>query len=503
MFKDNQDFYPTPEDTIEEMGIECRRKIVLEPQKGKGDIVKWLFDNGAEEVLTCELNKDLAQITHPDERFLKHDFLELTAEEISHIDMIVMNPPFSQGTKHLLHAWNIAPAGCEIISLINSASLENDYTRERKELLKIIETYGTEKSLGDCFNQAERKTPVVVYLVTLYKPAEAGEKEFEGFFTEEDEQEEQGNGIMKYNAVRDVVQRYIASVKCYDECVTQNDKLNVINAPFSIGSFKIEVSHNHVCQDREEYKKALQKSAWDYIFSLMNLQKYVTAGVKRDINKFVEKQTKYPFTMRNIYAMFDIIVGTREATFNKSLVEAIDNFTRHTDENRYNVEGWKTNEGHLLNMKFIVPYMVECSPYRPNDVDTRSSNNSEQLQDLVKVICSLTGTNYDNFISLHYCIRSQYELYDGLKCVEYDNDYNKMVKYKEAYEKEHLRPVEIKDNKLEWGKWADWTFFEIKPYKKGTLHIKFKSEDVWAIVNRAYGKIKGQVLPEKMKPAKN
>ncbi len=44
--------------------------------------------------------------------------------------------------------------------------------------------------------------------------------------------------------------------------------------------------------------------------------------------------------------------------------------------------------------------------------------------------------------------------------------------------------------------WYDWGFFRFKVFKKGTGHFEFKSEDDWAMLNRAYAKAKGQALPE-------
>ncbi len=196
----NPDFYPTKLDTIEQMGIDCFGKIVLEPQRGKGDIVKWLFDNGAENVLTCEKDINLSKINHPKERFLKYDFFDVTAEEISHINMIVMNPPFSDGAKHLLHAWNTAPDGCEIISLVNYKTIENDYTRERRELNRIIRDYGSSENIGDSFSDAERETDASIGLIKLYKPNNSS-NEFEGFFMEEEEQIKGENGLMPFNSI--------------------------------------------------------------------------------------------------------------------------------------------------------------------------------------------------------------------------------------------------------------------------------------------------------------
>ncbi len=58
----NSEFYPTPLSVLEQMGIDCYDKVVLEPSAGKGDIVDFVFANGAAEVLVCEDDQDLAKI---------------------------------------------------------------------------------------------------------------------------------------------------------------------------------------------------------------------------------------------------------------------------------------------------------------------------------------------------------------------------------------------------------------------------------------------------------
>jgi hypothetical protein len=451
----NKDFFPTPHSVIDLMQIDCINRTALEPSAGKGNIVDYLKINGAKEILSCEKNKDLAEIVKTKSKFIDYDFLKIKAEQISHVNLIVMNPPFSNGCKHVLHAWEIAPSGCEIISLINYDTLDNDYTRERKELTHLVKDYGTCENLGDVFNEAERKTDVQVGLIKLYKSC-AGENEFQGFFMDEDEETPSGNGIMPYNCIKDVVQRYVQSVKCFDEHMVLNEKLNGLNNLFDVGTFKFHLKYNDTLTTREEYKKGLQKAAWKYIFSAMKIEKYVTTGVMRDINNFVETQTKIPFTMKNIYRMFDIIIGTREQTFNRSLEEAIDKFTKHTHENRYHCEGWKTNAGHLLNKKIIIPYVMEKS--YDNYLYARYGSYHDGINDLLKVICALTGTNYDDVTDL------------GGFC----------------------RNIRMQPNT-----WYSWSFFEIKGFKKGTLHMKFQNEKVWETVNRAYAKLKGAVLPEK------
>ena len=146
------DFYPTPSSVIFQMcyGLELNGRIILEPSAGKGNIVDYLQLYGA-NVLACEKDPDLATIVATKCRLLHTDFLEVTPEEISHIDCIIMNPPFSADEKHILHAWNIAPEGCEIIALCNYQTLENRWNRSREQLSDIVKNFGNSENLGEVF----------------------------------------------------------------------------------------------------------------------------------------------------------------------------------------------------------------------------------------------------------------------------------------------------------------------------------------------------------------
>lgn len=452
----NKDFYPTPSTVLEQMQIDCSGKIVYEPSAGSGNIIQFLRNNGAASIIASELNDDLAQIAKSKaDKFIPGSFLDVKPEQISHIDMIVMNPPFSNGDAHVLHAWQIAPDGCEIKSLINAETLTNAYSRQRRELNNIVSNYGQVINFDNAFSDAERKTDVSVAMITLFKPKSSSEAEWEGFFLDE-EPEAQANGIMKFDAVRDIVNRYVAAVKCFDEHLIIAQRMSALTLDFNVGTFSFGISHNNAVVSRDEFKKELQKKAWASIFDKVNLNKFVTSGVMKDINKFVENQTKVPFTMKNVYHMFDIIVGTSPEIFNRSLVEALDNFTMHTHENRYEVEGWKTNDAHMLNSKFIIGYLFQMG-YNGYLTWNYSSRNVERLEDLVKVLCWVTGTDYQSIQAFH---------------------------------------VFANQTKIVANTWYDWGFFRVKAFKKGTGHFQFKDLDHWAMLNERYAKIKGLAIPE-------
>lgn len=92
MFSDN--FFPTPPDVIERMldGELIKGKIVLEPSAGKGDIVDYLLNEEAADVLAVELHPDLRAILATKCTLIGQDFLLLQSHQISHIHLIVMNP---------------------------------------------------------------------------------------------------------------------------------------------------------------------------------------------------------------------------------------------------------------------------------------------------------------------------------------------------------------------------------------------------------------------------
>jgi len=88
----NKDFYPTPREVIERMlsGIDIANNVFLEPSAGKGNIIDYLNEQGAKEVLSCEINHDLAKIAASKSRLIANDFLAVQATEVSHIHIFVV-----------------------------------------------------------------------------------------------------------------------------------------------------------------------------------------------------------------------------------------------------------------------------------------------------------------------------------------------------------------------------------------------------------------------------
>lgn len=474
LFTENADFYPTPTNVINTMmlGEDILGKTILEPSAGSGNIVSWLKDNGAGEVIACENDNTLQKLLAGKCELISDDFLSVTSDQVSHVDYIVMNPPFSDGIRHIKHAFDIAPTGCTVISLCNSSNLERRYSSERQELYELVELYGSSEYLGTVFDAAERKTNVGVSLIKLYKTGEDEDEFASYFFSNEDDllDKNETEGIVQYNVVRDMVNRYTSAVKLFDETKEAANKINDA-AKFSDSKFDyvpirfatVDTNGNAVNISRQQYKKQLQKYYWRIIFNKLNMEKYATNGLREQINKFVEKQVNVPFTMHNIYQVISMVVQTTGQRMDKALLEAFDLICSFSAENSTAGEKWKTNANYMVNRKFIVPYMT--------DYDARYSTLNEymrlnyggnvtRIEDVIKALCYITGTNYDNITN--------------------------------------LRDFVYRSN-LSYGTWYEWSFFRIKGFKKGTMHFEFTDEDVWIRFNQQVAKQRGWVLPKKSK----
>jgi hypothetical protein len=498
----NADFFPTPPEVIEMMisGLNLKGKHVWEPEAGRCDIVKRLIDEGA-HVIACEKDQHLIKIVQSYCPVIAPDMLTVKSDQVSHVEYIIMNPPFSDAARHILHAYEIAPAGCKVIALCNSETLKNAWSKSREELKNIVDSYGQSQDLGDCFSKADRRTDVNVTLIRLEKPGANYDAEFEGFFMDEEPEEIGAPGIMSYNVVRDIVNRYVEAIKIFDEQLRTAEKLNDMTGEFFGATLGMKVTKGEAPIQRNQFKKDLQKAGWAYIFSKLNMAKHATKGLKEDINKFVETQEGIPFTMRNIYHMLNIVIGTTGQRMDKAIVEVFDRVTKYHADNRMGLPGWKTNSHFLLTKRFIIPSVTTVG--WEGKVDTRyDSDNFQMLEDMVKALCFLNGDNYDEKVSLYDFISYPYLVVRDGKYVDdpYYTSSNIMCKSRsleEATRKAEQVAGTVQHNQIVWGQWIDWGFFRFRCYKKGTAHLEFKDDSLWGRFNQHVSKLKGYPLFEK------
>lgn len=484
IFHNNPDFYPTPAEVIDRMLQDDSPAglTILEPSAGSGNICEKLRQYGAAEVLACETDTNLqAVLRSKGVRLIASDFLTVTREQVSHVNMIVMNPPFSQGCRHILHAYEIAPAGCAIVSLVNSSNLESNYNTNYKRLQELVKMEGYSEDLGTPFAEdAERVTRCRVSLVKIWKHGE-GADEFNGYFSAIDT-DETGNGeqagLMQYNVLRDIVNRYIQAVKLFDNVMEATEQINraaefvdyTIEQDSKTGEpravkhtygalpiiFKAVTHDNNYNRiiaseiNHVTYRRELQKYYWRIIFKKMNMEKYATRELREQINRFIEQRQSVPFTMHNIYRVIETVVKTNGQRMINALCEAFDTICSLSAENSTAGEKWKTNANYMVNRRFICDYITEVEYGGGMGVRLSYSSlqsKAEKMDDVTKALCYMTGREYNKIGRL----------------------YDHVYKHR---------------NEIVWGQWFEWGFFRCRGYKKGTMHFEFIDEDVWGTFNR-------------------
>jgi len=518
----HRDFYPTPVDTIKMLfaDLELEKKTVLDPSCGKADILKYAKQRGS-KVIGCEVNEELYKISNSYAEMIGRDFLELEKTALSHVDYIIMNPPFSADIKHILHAWEVLPDGGELRALCNADTLYNTNSFCVRRLKAIIHEYGYSKAIGQPFTTAERTTRVNVAMINLSKPQKE-QTNWDEYFEYEEIDEHHSEGIMTHDAITEIVGRYVGALKMYKRVEDMNSEINSLISPINMSSIYFGCTMRDYGRGGmteqlsfETFKVSLQKSAWKTVFRKMNMEKYMTENLKEKINKFVEEQSNTPFTRRNIYNMLQFIYSTNKDRMDEVLVEVFDVLTEYYDENRMFVEGWKTNSHYMVNRKVILPYMIQRKYGGGMDIDYR---NARKIDDLAKALCYITGKDYDEVGCLEGWLtktkitdESYYRGNENIKDAarrkykHYLNDWRLTEKFTAKYPTEDIfvqAQIEEAVEKCpdyyrrDFGKWYDWGFFEIKGFKKGTMHLKFKDERVWELFNQRIAEIKGFPLPQ-------
>lgn len=482
----NRDFYTTPRHVFDlmTMGEDLTDAVVLEPSAGSGNLVKFCQEMGARYVKACEINDTLRASLHSQCLVIAPDFLTVGRNQVADVTHIVMNPPFTNVEKHILHAWEIAPDGCTIIALCPSSRFAYP-CGDAKKLAECIDLYGIREELGDVFNcaQADRKTSANVSVIRLYKPSE-NSQDFEDLDFDETPEgwDDLGNGkegLIKYDALRDMVKRYNSALAQFDAVQEASRKINADIAAFSScriafgahGRDREGHDFNNITRDR--FRKELQHAAWQNVFNLLHMEKYTTSVLREKIAKFVETSEARPFTLKNIYLVVSAIIQNIGNIMNECVVKAFDTICDLSAENTTAGEKWKTNSNYMVNQKFIVDSlnceMSNCAVW------------DEEKQ------------NYDKNIGYHltnvWWNNRQFDIMEDM--------YKALCFVSGKQMPERLnRPFmhSVINQCTDFGTWFYFDWFRVKFYKKGTMHFEFTDIDVWYRFNQIAAQAKGWKL---------
>lgn len=465
---DYKEFYPTPESVVEKMleGVDMNYvKTVLEPSAGKGDIVKGMKNHAKynyEPDIDCvELDPDLRNLLKgSDMRVVGDDFL--TYHTMKQYDLIIMNPPFSEGDKHLAKALEMQKtSGGAVIALVNADTIRNPYTNLRKELVDTIDAaQGTIEYLQYAFSEAERQTDVEVALVKVKFPKPERISSIMDKLQKAKAMEEKKQTAKDYLADNDFIK---AIVDQYDMEIAAGVKLieeyKALQPYILTDLKKKEAEYDFDCILRlkvgdhdatiNDFIRSVRSKYWHALFSNPKFTGQLTSNVLQEFQNKVNELRDVEFSVFNILEIkWDMMKSVAKGV-EQSIVDLFDNFCKAwycedmgTSIHYYN--GWKTNDAYKVNKKAIMGFNAFA--------------NFRSEFDPIWSSYSRDGG----------CL---HRLYDMEKCFNYlDNGRTGNGAGMERILEAAKRNGQTKNIELK--------YFTVTFYKKGTCHIIFRDEEL-------------------------
>lgn len=477
----NNEFYPTPKALLEKIFIGMEWKdihTVLEPSAGKGDIVQYLMEHGnisangyrysRELDIDCiEKDSNLQKILVGHGYRVVHDDF-LTFRTFKEYDLIVMNPPFSNGDKHLLKALDMQKDGGGIICILNAETIRNPYSLSRQELLRQLETYQADISFfKGAFEQAERKTSVEVAVIKVAIPKK---EKISRIFTElktadyADEKQQEETGLCVNDFVKATVKRYELEVQAGISLIREYQAM----APHIMSSLKENPYAKPLIQLKvngeddftiNDYVKKVRNKYWTALFQDSRFTNGMTSNLLDEYHKKVITLADYDFSLYNIY--------TIQLEMSKNLTKGIEDciiglfdelsyqysYTNEFSKNIQFYNGWKTNKCWIINKKVILPF-------------------------------------YDAWSFVGRYDPASYKVFKKLSDIEKALDYLNGNASNEGALQEQLRAA----RKANQTKKIPLRYFTVTFYKKGTCHIEFTNLELLKKLN-IFGSQKKGWLP--------
>ena len=463
---------------------------VLEPSAGKGNLVRAIAEKNQAHYRHRDLDVDCCEIDPYLRQILQYNFSSekkqeiidkygygnreydlidntklhvvhddfLTYSSMKHYDLILMNPPFADGARHLLKALHMQKDGGLVICLLNAETLRNPYTDNRQELVKKLQELNAEITfLDDAFKDAERKADVDVAIVRVHIPAAQYESKIwqrmkKAVEDEAPQPDPEIKALVSGDYIDQAIQLYNTEVAATMEFVKEYKALvpYIYTDLSAKETYRAPIIQISVAGDRDgfvqtKYMRVVRLKYWRALFSNEKFVGRLTSDLRKRYENQVDRMADYEFSAFNIKQ----ILIEMNAEMNKGVEDAIMGlFEKLTIEhswfpecknNRHYYNGWATNKAHKVGKKCIVPEDMfhDTWGYGKDYLDTYKAFNV--LSDLEKAFDYLGG--------------------------EGPEGYNLSARLEWAKQGHQTRNIELK-------------YFAIDIFKKGTTHIKFYPESM-------------------------
>lgn len=387
------------------------------------------------------------------------DFLTYTPYK--EYDVVIMNPPFSNGDRHLLKALELQQYGGQIVCLLNAETIRNPYTESRKHLMKLLDQYDADiEYISDAFSDAERTADVDIALIYVNIPkSQDDDSIFDKLSQSEKYHEPTAEEVTALDFVDylgSVINRYNIEIRSGIELIKQYERMK----PYLLNSFNTKDYPSPIMQltDRmgkdkmtvNKYVREVRLKYWRALFTNPQFVGKMTSALQSKYRTKVESFADYDFSKFNIENLFadintQIKTGVEDET--EKMFDRLTSYSMYDGtDNRHLYDGWYTNEAYKIGKKVILPARGVFSEWSSNP---RACDAYNTLADIERVL---------NF-------------FDGDMTAEVDMQ-GTLEKY---FEQGITKKIPLK-------------YFEATFYLKGTVHLVFNCPELLDRYNIYIGK---------------
>lgn len=493
-------FYPTPRPVALRMikGLELNRGArIYDPSAGRGDLLDVVKENAGyirlgSQKIQSHIETFAGEIDSRFHQVLRDKGHTVVAGDVfdapptQFFDIVVMNPPFGQGVKHLLRVFDAIARGARIRCLLNKRSLEqlpdgSFRNKNQARLAQIIaENDGTVTDLGsECFTEADRQAEVEVVLVDLQE--QGREVGFDLNFNPDRAETDvikigdfESSELAPADAFAGFESMFQAAVSTFQELLEVRARLNHYIGYLKVesygkdpvkealsGHFSSDGKRRSVAEQRyDRFNELLLVEAWEALFQRTKMGRYVTTKVREELEKQIAGMSTMAFTANNMMALFQELAGNQEQIMIDSVLEAFDLITGFNYHNHHDgCDGYKTNSDYKVQEKFILDYMGDdLTGGASQGIGWRAGGKTDNIE---RALCLMQGL-----------------LFEDLDEKRISQVFN--------YDRHNSR-------------WVRTTFFDVRLFKKGTMHFRWLDDDLRLRFNMLAAKERGLEMPEHVK----
>ena len=419
----NEEFYPTPESLLNKIfeGVDWKQvDTILEPSAGKGDIIEFI-QNSEEahryhhnfEIDCIEKDPNLQAVLKQKGFRLVHDDF-FTFHTWKQYDLIVMNPPFSCGDKHLLNALKFQEDGGNIICILNAETLKNPYSITRQALaLRLEDLHADISYMQNEFVSAERKTSVEIAVVKVSIPKKERDSRIFSELKESKQMSEQNSTEQTSLAENDYIKAAVKQFELETEAGIRLIREYQAMKPYMLrslsgGNLAKNDSILYLTMDKyspcspevteNEFLKVVRLKYWTSIFNDSRFTGHMTSNLLSEYRTQINKLADYDFSYFNIKTIQADIAKKLVKGVEECIVKLFDELSfqySYSDELGRNIHyynGWKTNKAWIINKKVILPWMNAWGRFN-GLYDPASYEIIEKLADIEKALDYLSGSS--------------------------------------------------------------------------------------------------------------